>query len=120
MTENGILHKHDHNSESALELIPSDSEAIKACDIFQQLGDPTRLKILCLLAHSEQCVNNIALAVSMSAPAVSHHLRVLRQTGLITNRRDGKEIYYKLAEDKKASLVHKIIDDVFELDCCAN
>jgi len=118
MTENGKLHDHGGNTETALKLVPSDSEAAKACDIFQQLGDPTRLKILCLLAHSEQCVNNIALSVNMSAPAVSHHLRVLRQTGLITNHRDGKEIYYKLAADKKASLVHKIIDDVFELNCC--
>ena len=118
MTETNRLHNHNNETASALELIPTDSEAIKACDLFQQLGDPTRLKILCLLAHSEQCVNNIALTVNMSAPAVSHHLRVLRQTGLITNRRDGKEIYYKLAEDKKASLVHKIIDDVFGLNCC--
>ena len=79
--------------------------------------DPTRLRILWLLAHSEQCVNNISVAIGMSASAVSHHLRVLRQADLIVNRREGKEIYYKLAQDQMSVLIHKMIDDVFEISC---
>ena len=53
----------------------------------------------------------------MSTSAVSHHLRGLRQTGLLTNRRAGKEVYYKLAETKTASLIHRVIDDIFEINC---
>ncbi len=113
-----LLHSHGCNADEIIRAIPNEQHTIKACDIFQQLSDPTRLKILWLLAHSEQCVNNIALAVNMSAPAVSHHLRMLRQADLITHRRAGKEIYYKLNTDKKSQLVHKIIDDIFEMNCC--
>ena len=104
------LHDHGQNLEAFLKSKPSEAEFLKASDIFQQLCDPTRLHILWLLSHSEQCVNNISLAVS-------HHLRGLRQTGLLTNRRAGKEVYYKLAETKTASLIHRVIDDIFEINC---
>ena len=114
---NHSLHNHHENCDQIIAQIPNDTAMVKACDIFQLLSDPTRLKILWLLAHSEQCVNNVALAVNMSAPAVSHHLRVLRQSGLTVNRREGKEMYYKLSPDKTPTLVHQIIDDIFEMDC---
>lgn len=120
MVENQTCHEmHCHHAETAkiLSLLPSDGACQEAADIFAQLCDPTRLRILWLLAHTEECVNNIALAVEMSTSAVSHHLRNLRQAGLIVNRRAGKEIYYKLAETPAAHLLHKMIDDVFEMTC---
>ena len=73
-----------------------------------------------MLAHCEACVLNVAVAVGMSTSAVSHHLRILRQTGLIVNRRAGKEVYYKLADTRTARLIHKMIDDVFEMSCPQN
>lgn len=111
------LHDHGQNLNQLLKAIPDEKSFYRACDIFQQLCDPTRLKILWLLAHSEQCVNNISLAINMSTSAVSHHLRNLRQAGLLTNRRAGKEVYYKLSEEKTAVLIHQMIDDVFEMNC---
>lgn len=111
------LHNHNQNLEKVLQAMPEEEDFCKASDIFQQLCDPTRLRILWLLAHSEECVNNISLSIDMSSSAVSHHLRNLRQAGLIVNRRAGKEIYYKLAETKTARLIHKMIDDVFEMEC---
>ncbi len=111
------LHNHSRNIEKVLAAMPAEDEFYKASDIFQQLCDPTRLRILWLLAHSEECVNNISLAINMSSPAVSHHLRGLRQSGLIVNRRAGKEMYYKLADTRTAHLVHKMVDDVFEMEC---
>ena len=51
---------------------------------------------------------------------VKAHLRILRQTGLIVNRRAGKEVYYKLADTRPARLIHKMIDDVFEMNCPQN
>lgn len=111
------LHNHGGNLEQLLEHMPDEENFYKACDIFQQLCDPTRLRILWLLAHCEACVLNISVAVGMSTSAVSHHLRTLRQTGLITNRRAGKEVYYKLADTQTAGLIHKMIDDVFEMNC---
>ena len=111
------LHHHHPDGEELLSRMPAEADFIKASDIFQQLCDPTRLRILWILAHSEQCVNNVALLIGMSMSAVSHHLRTLRQSGLITNRREGKEMYYRLAEDKTATLVHQMIDDIFEMNC---
>lgn len=111
------LHKHDHpeQTQELLEHRPQEEAFIAAADTFGQLCDSTRLKILWLLAHSEECVSNIALLVDMSAPAVSHHLRSLRQSGLIVNRREGKEIYYRLADTPKAELLHKMIDAMFDI-----
>ena len=114
------LHDHGENIEQLLEHMPDEEAFYKASDIFQQLCDPTRLRILWLLAHCEACVLNISVAVGMSTSAVSHHLRILRQTGLIINRRAGKEVYYKLANTRTARLIHKMIDDVFEMNCPQN
>ena len=114
------LHDHGENIEQLLEHMPDEEAFYKASDIFQQLCDPTRLRILWLLAHCEACVLNISVAVGMSTSAVSHHLRILRQTGLIINRRAGKEVYYKLADTRTARLIHKMMDDVFEMNCPQN
>lgn len=111
------MHCHHAETEKLLRLLPSDAACVEAADIFSQLCDPTRLRILWVLAHTEECVNNIAIAVDMSTSAVSHHLRNLRQAGFIINRRSGKEIYYKLADTPAARLLHTMIDDVFEMTC---
>lgn len=120
MEEKGIpkiLHDHCSGTEEWLSVMPDENEFQKAADLFSQLCDSTRLRILWLICHNEICVNDIAAGVSMSAPAVSHHLRILRQTGLIVGRREGKEVLYSLNDTKEALLMHKMIDDVFEMRC---
>lgn len=110
------LHNHC-GGDGLLEAMPDEKAFQKAAELFSQLCDTTRLRILWLVCHSEVCVNDIAASVSMSAPAVSHHLRTLRQTGLIVGRRDGKEVLYTLNQTKEAELLHQMIDDMFELNC---
>lgn len=100
-----------------LEKMPSAKGFWDVSALFQQLGDPTRLRILWLLCHCEECVCNIALAVDMSAPAVSHHLRILKKNGVISSRRNGKEVYYSLADTPQAKLLHKAVDALFEVSC---
>ena len=110
---------HDHNNHT-LELLqqsPDHMVFLRVADTFSLISDSTRLKILWLLCHSEECVINIAAAMTMSPPAISHHLRVLKQAGILHQRRDGKETYYTLADTKEAALVHKIVDDVFDMNC---
>lgn len=113
-------HDHGQQIERVLAVMPPEKEFEKACGTFQQLCDVTRLRILWLLCHSEECVYNIAVAVGMSAPAVSHHLRILKQTGLIGSRRIGKEVHYKLSDTEEARLVHRMIDDIFDMNCPRN
>ena len=111
------LHNHGGNLADLMSSIPAEQQFYMAADIFSMLCDSTRLRILWLLCHTEECVSDIAAAVSMSSPAVSHHLRNLKQSGLITGRREGKEVLYTLAKTKEASLVHNMIDDIFEINC---
>lgn len=111
------LHDHSGNLTDLMSSIPTEQQFFMAADVFSMLCDSTRLRILWLLCHTEECVSDIAAAVNMSSPAVSHHLRSLRQSGLITSRREGKEVLYSLAKTREAALVHNMIDDIFEINC---
>ena len=115
--QTGQLHNHTGNLTELMKTIPSEQQFFMAADVFSMLCDSTRLRILWLLCHTEECVSDIAAAVEMSAPAVSHHLRTLKQSGLITGRREGKEVLYTLADTKEARLVHDMVDDIFEIHC---
>jgi DNA-binding transcriptional ArsR family regulator len=110
---------HDHGTNTAvlIENAPEHRTFETVSGIFQLISDPTRLKILWLLCHSEDCVANIAAAIDMSSPAVSHHLRVLKQADLLVSHREGKETHYTLASNPTAQLVHNIIDDAFDMNC---
>lgn len=97
--------------------MPDDGEAALIAGTFKLISDPTRLKILFLLCHSEQCVNDIASFMEMSPPAVAHHLRLLKSQGLLSSRREGKEVYYTLSQSEYADTVHRTIDTVFGCKC---
>lgn len=86
-------------------------------DVFKQLGDTTRIRIFWLLCHQEECVLNISALLEMSSPAVSHHLRPLKTSGLIISRRDGKEVYYRAADTRQSRLLHQMIEQVMEITC---
>ena len=86
-------------------------------DVFRQLGDPTRVRIFWLLCHCEECVVNISAMMDMSSPAVSHHLRPLKSSGLIVSRREGKEVYYRAADTAQSQLLHHMIEQVMAIAC---
>ncbi len=79
--------------------LPDEDELFDMADLFKTFGDSTRIKILCALIGSELCVCDIAEVVAMSQSAISHQLRTLKQAKLVKNRRDGKTVYYSLADD---------------------
>ncbi len=68
-------------------------------ELFKLFGDTTRIKILCALFQAEMCVCDISAVLGMSQSAVSHQLRVLKQSRLVKNRKDGKVVYYSLSDD---------------------
>ena len=117
MTNGRLPHDHGQEMEQRLEEMPSTEDFQTVADIFKQLGDGSRIRIFWLLCHCEECVINISALVDMSSPAVSHHLRQLKAAGLITSRRDGKEVYYKAAETDRAQLLHHMIEDLVEIAC---
>ena len=71
------------------------------------LSDANRVRIFWLLCHCEECVVNLAALVGMSSPAASHHLRQLKDSGLVVSRRIGKEVYYRAADTEVAGLLHR-------------
>ena len=113
---------HHHGDEHEIkELSTSLQEQgesfVKVSELFKQLGDPSRIKIFWLLCHHEDCVLNIASILGMSSPAVSHHLKSLRDYDLVAFRRVGKEVYYKAADNAVSSLLHEMIEDMIDITC---
>ena len=78
--------------------IPSEGEMAELAELFKVFGDSTRIKILYTLAQTELCVCDIAELLGMTQPAISYQLKVLKQARLVKNRREGKTIYYSLAD----------------------
>ena len=76
-----------------------ENELYDLAELFKIFGDSTRIRILYALFEHEVNVNDIADQLNMTASAVSHQLRILKQNKLIKSRRDGKQIYYSLADD---------------------
>ena len=117
MTDYRPPHDHGQNIEQNLAQLPSIDDFQTVADIFKQMGDGSRVRIFWLLCHCEECVINISSMVDMSSPAVSHHLRQLKTSGLITSRREGKEVYYKAAKTPQALLLHHVIEQMMEIAC---
>ena len=120
MEHTGLPHDHgeEQNHTAAMrELLRDEGHFQRIADIFRQLGDPSRIRIFWLLCHCEECVVNIADMVDMSSPAVSHHLRVLKDSGLLSSRRDGREVYYRAADGPQSRLLHEMIEQVMDVAC---
>ena len=119
MDEKLLPHDHGNPRKAAFlkKQLVRERDFDAVADVFRLLDDSSRLRIFWLLCHCEECVANISALVDMSSPAVSHHLRQLREAGLITSRRDGREVYYKAADTIEAQLLHKVTERVMEISC---
>lgn len=76
-----------------------DEDIVDLADFFKVFGDSSRLKVLWALHRGEMCGSHLAELLGMTAPAVSHQLKILRGSHLVRTRREGKNIYYALADD---------------------
>ena len=120
MEKTPLPHYHGEEPNHALfvrELLENADTFQNLSNIFKQLGDANRIRIFWLLCHCEECVVNIAAMTEMSSPAVSHHLRILKDSGLLLARRDGKEMYYHAADTAEARLLHEMIEQVMDVAC---
>ena len=94
---------------------PKDEMIFDLADFYKIFGDTTRVKILYALDKSELCVCDISALLAMSVSAVSHQLRTLRESNLVRTKRQGKVIYYSLADDHVKSILECGIDHISEL-----
>ncbi|MEG0806363.1 MAG: metalloregulator ArsR/SmtB family transcription factor [Lachnospiraceae bacterium] len=92
----------------------NEEELIDLAELFKMFGDSTRVKILFLLSGEEKSVGEIAEALNMNQSAISHQLRILKQGKLVCNRRDGKTIFYSLADDHVTTILNQGLEHVLE------
>lgn len=90
---------HEDNVEKAINELPDDELIADMSDMFKIFGDQTRVKILMALESGELCVCDIAAVMNMSQSAISHQLRVLKQSNIVKTRREGKVVYYSISDD---------------------
>lgn len=103
-------HHHHIHIDSML----SEENLYRLADLFKVFGDPTRIRILHTLSLKELCVCDIAQALGMTQSAISHQLRVLKQFHLVKYRRDGKTIYYSLADNHVYTMLAQGLEHVTE------
>ena len=83
-------------------------------ELFKAFADSTRIKILYLLFEEEHCVGDIASDVGVSQSAISHQLKLLKQIKLVKSRREGKTIYYALADDHVKTIIDQGLEHILE------
>ena len=95
-------------------VMPDDEVLYELADLFRVFGDSTRIKILYALFESELCVGDLAQLLDVSQSAVSHQLRVLKDSKLVRFRREGKTVFYALDDDHVRSILSMGIDHIEE------
>ncbi len=94
--------------------MPQDETLYDLAELFKVFGDSTRIKILYALFEAELCVCDIAQLLSVSQTAVSHQLRVLKNNKLVKFRKEGKNVFYSLADDHVRRIINQGIEHVEE------
>lgn len=110
----GCDRNHDDDVQILRQRMPEESTMFDLADFFKIFGDSTRVKILWALSQSELCVGDIAELLGMSQSAISHQLKVLKQSKLVKNRRDGKTILYSLADDHVTFILRQGLEHIKE------
>ena len=94
--------------------MPAEEEIYYLSELYKVFGDSTRIKVLYLLVNRELCVNDIANELAMTPSSISHQLRVLKQHRLVKFRRDGKTVYYSLADEHVETILNQGLEHIEE------
>ena len=105
---------HEDAVSRVWEKLPREELLNELADFYKVFADSTRVKILCVLLESEMCVCDLAEVLDMTQSAISHQLRVLKQMKLVKNRRDGKTVYYSLADGHIQAIISQGMEHITE------
>lgn len=111
---NERLFKQKDIAMSKQNKIPDEETLYDLADLFKIFGDTTRIKILYTLRKQELCVNELAQSLAMTPSAVSHQLKILRQSKLVKNRREGKSLFYSLNDNHVVTIVDQGMEHICE------
>ena len=109
-----FMHVHEDIVAQVEKNMPDEEVLYDLAELFKVFGDSTRIKILYALFQSELCVGDIAQLLRMSQSAISHQLRVLKQTQLVKYRRDGKTVLYSLADSHVTTILNQGLEHIEE------
>ena len=110
----GFLCVHEHTVEQVLRQMPDDEKLYDLAELFKVFADSTRVKILYALFEAELCVCDIAQLLGLTQSAVSHQLRVLKAGRLVKPRKEGKTVFYSLADDHVRTLIAQGMEHIEE------
>ena len=109
-----FIHAHEEIIRKVNASMPDEEVLYDLAELFKIFGDSTRIKILYVLFESEMCVCDIAQLLGISQSAVSHHLRVLKQSKLVKFRKDGKSVIYSLTDDHVRTIIDQGLEHICE------
>ncbi|MBQ7613668.1 MAG: winged helix-turn-helix transcriptional regulator [Butyrivibrio sp.] len=109
-----VIHKHADVVLKVHREMPDDDKLYDLAELFKVFGDSTRIRILFALFEQEMCVCDIAEALNMTQSAISHQLKILKQSKLVGNRREGKQIIYYLADNHVRTIIDQGINHIEE------
>lgn len=110
----GYMHLHEDVIRRVEQTMPGEDALFDLAELFKVFGDSTRIRILYLLFQSEMCVCDIAQLLGMTQSAISHQLQVLKKSKLVKYRRQGKTVFYSLADDHVHAIIGQGMDHVME------
>lgn len=105
---------HERLKQEIAAKIPDDEKLFDLADFFKLFGDSTRMKILYALMEAESCVCVIAETLNTSVSAVSHQLKILRTGGLVKSRKQGKSVFYSLADSHVETILSQGMEHIEE------
>lgn len=100
-----MVQVHEELVKAVHERMPDEDELYDLAELFKVFGDSTRIRILYVLFEEELCVCDIAQTLNMTQSAISHQLKILKQSRLIKNRREGKQVFYSLADSHVRTII---------------
>ncbi|MDY3013862.1 MAG: metalloregulator ArsR/SmtB family transcription factor [Evtepia sp.] len=109
-----VTRVHDQLVDQVRREMPDEDTLYDLTELFHVFGDSTRMRILYALFASELCVCDIAALLGLSQSAISHQLRLLKNTRLVTSRREGKTVFYSLADDHVKTIIDQGLEHVHE------
>ena len=109
-----FIHAHEDIVKKVQKEMPSEDTLYDLTELFRIFGDSTRVRILYVLFEAEMCVCDIAMLLGLTQSAVSHQLRALKNARLVKSRRDGKTVFYSLADDHVQTIIDQGLEHVSE------
>lgn len=105
---------HEELLQIVNEKMPAEDKLYDLAELFKVFGDSTRIRILFVLFEAEVCVCDLAEVLNMTQSAISHQLKILKQSKLVKSRREGKSVFYSLADGHVRTIIAQGMEHIEE------